>query len=147
MSLEINNDITRSVLTEKEEVYEDPKDLRNISDERLKYEGNKSGKQSTEWMKVFNLESAIENYNNPIKKNFPLAEINKWSILSNRFIIIDRKGNGNEKLFTKEEVLREIEEAYYSGHNDGADGQDTSNRRIDKHEQAREYFNKKKESI
>lgn len=62
--------------------YKDPKYLRNISKDRLLSEGEQAGLQFNEWRNIFDITIAC--------KNHGLPELNKWSVLSNRYILIDR---------------------------------------------------------
>lgn len=106
------------------EVYKDPSDLRDIPLERLKLEGNKVGHQFTEWNNLFNVESAIRTkgalspfdyHANPNQ----FTEIEKWSIYSNRFLILDREHLSDYKLFTKEEVLKMVRRSFNDGFQNG----------------------------
>lgn len=127
------------------EDYKDPKDLRDIPLERLKYEANQLGHQFTEWNNLFNVESAIRvkgalapiNYQaNPNQ----FSELERWSIYSNRFLIMGRDHLTDYKLFTKDEVLMMIEEAYYEGYNDA----DYKDKEGNKNELAAAYVHKNK---
>lgn len=106
------------------ETYKDPKDLRGIPLERLKYEGNRLGHQFTEWNNFFNVQSAIrvkgalkpiDYHANPNQ----FSEIERWSIYSNRFLILDREHLTDYKLFTKDEVLKMIQAAFNDGFQNG----------------------------
>jgi hypothetical protein len=96
--------------------YKDPKDLRSLTLERLKFEGNQLAHQFTEWNNLFNIQSAIRVRSK--EHNTGFAEIELWSIFSNRFLIMDREHLTDYKLFTKDEVLRMIDSAYHEGYND-----------------------------
>lgn len=101
--------------------YKDPKDLRDISYERLQKEGNQHGLQFNEWSALFDIESAIRRVNNSdVPEYDKISELLKWCIFSNRYLLMDRESLTNYKLFTKEEVLRMINDAYYAGYNDCA---------------------------
>jgi hypothetical protein len=121
--------------------YKDPSDLRNITFERLKFEGNKLGHQFNEWNNFFNIQSAIRVSGKTHNTSF--TEIEMWSIFSNRFLILDREHLSEYKLFTKQEVLKMIESAYYEGYNDCEyqDKQETKN------ELADNYIKKQKSCI
>lgn len=106
------------------ENYKDPKDLRAIPLERLQLEGKQKAHQFRQWNDLFDIESAIRVSNRD--KDARLSEVNKWSILSNRYLLMEREHLSDFKLFTKDEVLKMIEDAYYEGYNDceynGKDG-------------------------
>lgn len=93
-----------------EQTYKDPKDLRDIPIDRLRYEGNLFALQHDEWNDLFNIESAVRKNN--------LSELEKWSILSNRYLLLEREHLTDYKLFNKEEVLKMINEAYITGWQD-----------------------------
>jgi hypothetical protein len=92
------------------ENYKDPKDLRDIPLERLKYEGNVLALQHNQWNDLFNIESAIRKHQ--------LSELEKWSILSNRYLLMEREHLTDYKLFNKDEVLKMIKAAYIDGWQD-----------------------------
>lgn len=102
-----------------EQDYKDPKDLREIPLSRLKYEGNKLAHQFREWNDFFDIESAIR-VNNKKLNNGPdsITEVQRWSILSNRYLLMEREHLTDYKLFTKEEVLKMVHDAYVQGFND-----------------------------
>ncbi len=92
------------------EDYKDPKDLRDIPLARLRKEGSALALQHDEWNNLFDIESAV--------RKLQLSEVEKWSILSNRYLLMDRENLTAYKLFTKEEVLGMINEAYVQGWQD-----------------------------
>ncbi len=113
--------------------YVDPLDLRAIPDERLKWEGNRQGLQFKEWNDLFNVEVGI--------RRLKMVEIEKWSIFSNRYLIRDRKDSTDQKLFTKEEVLREIETACHQMYQNGKFGYQTQ------HEVVKNYIDELKKKL
>lgn len=115
----------------------EPKDLRELSKEQLLKEGNTPAAQFNEWRALFDIECAVRKHE--------LPEIDKWGILSGRWILIDRERQSDYKLFTKEEVLRMIQDAYCTGWNQCSNSYD---RGIgdNKSEPFQEYM-KSKESI
>lgn len=103
--------------------YKDPKDLRGIPIERLKYEGNQLGKQFNEWNDFFNIESAIRVWNRKVETREiaaydGISEVEKWSILSNRYLLMEREHLTDHKLFNLEEVKKMMREAYNQGWQD-----------------------------
>lgn len=92
------------------ENYKDPKDLRDIPLARLKKEGNTLALQHDEWNALFDIESAIRKHD--------LSELEKWCILSNRYLLLERENLTDYKLFTKDEVLEMINQAYVQGWQD-----------------------------
>lgn len=88
--------------------YKDPQDLRSIPIERLDLESNKGGLQFRQWHDLFSIECAIR-----LADKF--SESDKWSILSQRYLLMEREHLTDFKLFTKDEVLRMIRDAYYKG--------------------------------
>jgi hypothetical protein len=92
------------------ENYKDPKDLRGIPLDRLKMEGHTLALQHNQWNDLFSIESAIRKHQ--------LSELEKWSILSNRYLLMEREHLTNYKLFTKDEVLSMIKDAYVNGWQD-----------------------------
>jgi hypothetical protein len=107
--------------TETEQKYEDPKDLRDIPLERLKWEAQRLAHQFNEWNNFFSVESAMRistgKSGQPGYGDF--SEIHRWSIVSNRWLLMDREHLSDYKLFNKEEVLKLIQSAYNSGWQDG----------------------------
>lgn len=99
---------------QEQEVYTDPKDLSNVPKERLEIEGNRMGLQNRDWNDLFNLEVAV--------RNAGLSELIKWCIFSNRWLIMRRKDGTDEKLFTKEEVLKIAEDVANDMYSGGAHG-------------------------
>lgn len=120
--------------------YKDPKDLRAIPIERLNFEGNRLAHQFKEWNDLFSIESAIRVNND--KNLTSLAEIHKWSILSNRYLLMEREHLTDYKLFNKEEVLIMIRDAYYEGYEDCK-----YNKAETKHELVDTYLNNKQKNI
>lgn len=100
--------------------YKDPKDLRDISLDRLLYEGNRSGHQFNNWNDFFNVESAMRRATGKAGQAGygEFSEIERWSILSNRYLLLEREHLTDQKLFTKDEVLRMIHDAYVRGFQD-----------------------------
>jgi hypothetical protein len=92
------------------EKYKEPKDLREIPLARLKEEGNMLALQHDEWNALFDIESAIRKHQ--------LSELEKWSIFSNRYLLLEREHLTSYKLFTKQEALEMINQAYVQGWQD-----------------------------
>jgi hypothetical protein len=103
-----------------ETTYKDPKELRYIPLERLKFEGNKLALQFNEWNAIFDIQSAIRvNNKKATDGRDSITEVQMWSILSNRYLLLEREHMTDYKLFTKDEVLRMITAAYNQGWQDG----------------------------
>lgn len=121
--------------------YKDPKDLRSIPIERLKFEGSKLAHQFREWNDFFNIESAIRVYNK--KEGLPayemFSEVDKWAIFSNRYLLMDREHLSDYKLFNKDEVLKMVENAYNQGFQDGMYSKEEG---LKQHEASEEYMSK-----
>lgn len=91
--------------------YKDPKDLRDLTKERLEFEGNQLGHQFNEWRALFDIEIAI--------KKHEVSELYKWCALSNRYLLMEREHLTDYKLFNKDEVLKMLRDAYLQGWQDG----------------------------
>lgn len=100
--------------------YKDPKDLRDIPLDRLKWEGNRHGNQFQQWIDFFNVEAAMRISTGKSGQSGygEFSEIERWSIFSNRYLLMEREHLSDFKLFTKEEVLRMIHDAYVRGFQD-----------------------------
>jgi hypothetical protein len=114
-----------------EQEYKDPKDLRDIPLDRLRYEGNLFAKQYNEWNDLFSIESAIRKHE--------FSDLEKWSILSSRYLLMEREHLSDYKLFTKSEVLAMIKEAYIKG---WQDRRFSSEEDKDQHEHEQAYMEK-----
>ena len=113
--------------------YKDPKDLTEISKERLEFEIDNKGHQIQNWKELFDLISAINKYN--------FGVLDRWIILSNRYLLMEREHLSAHKLFTKEEVFEMIAHAYKTGWGDCLDSQtDTST----VHQKLKTYLKTKK---
>lgn len=92
-TMEPSKTVTKLRLKAKQE--EQPKqeaktaeEVGTITLDALLEESEKVGLQFNEWNNVFEIESLIHFHNK--NNDARLAEIHKWSILSNRYILIDR---------------------------------------------------------
>ena len=110
----MNND------TQEKVEYKDPKDLRDIPMERLRYEGNRKAHQFNNWNDFLNIMSAMRERGKDGKTGFgEFSAIEIWSIFSNRYLLLEREHLTDYKLFTKDEVLYMIQMAYNSGWQSG----------------------------
>lgn len=99
--------------------YKDPKDLQQLSLDRLKFEGKQLALQFNEWNAVFDIQSVIRQKNKKATTGAEqISELEMWSILSNRYLLLEREHLTDYKLFNKEEVLRMLHDAYVQGFND-----------------------------
>jgi hypothetical protein len=124
------------------EEYKDPKDLRDIPLERLKQEGQRAGHQFGNWNDLFNIESAMRiatgMRGEPGYGKF--SEIERWSIFSNRYLLMEREHLTDYKLFTKDEVLYMIQMAFNEGWQAGAYSKEDG---TSQHEASSEYMKQK----
>lgn len=100
--------------------YKDPKDLRDIPLERLRWEGQRLAHQFNQWNDLFSVESAMRRCTGysgqPGCGEF--SEIERWSIFSNRYLLMEREHLTDYKLFNKDEVITMLRQAYNQGWQD-----------------------------